>query len=92
MSYVLYKNPIQHNTLHIVQYLHSIGKSNEPQHCIERNYPEWAINLPAIKELNGTTHIGFENVVKYYEQKSGVKDLLEKVNIFKIENPNYTIH
>jgi hypothetical protein len=92
MAYVLYKHPIQYDTLNIVRYLHSIGKSNEPLHCIERNYPDWVLELPSIKELNGATHIGFENVVKYYENVSGITDLLEKVNIFKTNNTNYTIH
>lgn len=41
ISYVLYKKPIQYDTLYIVQYLHYLGINIVPTCCIERNHPEW---------------------------------------------------
>jgi hypothetical protein len=46
--YVLYKNPIQLETLHIVQYLYQENVHFLPSIIIERSYPIFITNLPTI--------------------------------------------
>jgi hypothetical protein len=92
MSYILYKNALQLDTLKIVRYLHFNGKSNLPKYVIERSHPEWVTELPSLIEYDGTKHIGKSEVIKYYENKSGIDDILNKANLFSVSNPNYTIN
>lgn len=91
MKYVLYKQPIQYETLHIVQYLHSIGILLLPNVCIERNYPEWVSSLPSI-DVGKERYIGLDACIQYFETISGVSDLLTKSQKFKEVNPEYRIH
>jgi hypothetical protein len=51
MSYILYKNPIQLDTLDIVQYLYSRNLDAQPFACIERNFPENITQIPTIYDL-----------------------------------------
>lgn len=91
--YILYKNPIQYDTLYIVQYLYSIGINIKPCACVEREYPLEVFELPAIYDLPSKVfHVGLEPVVEYYELKTGISGLLEKSSKFKKENPDYRIH
>lgn len=93
MTYVLYKNPIQLETLEIVQYLHSCGHKNvAPSCCIERNYPFWVTQLPAIETVTGQRYVGLEKCVNYWETLHGETNLQYKAHIFKIANPDYRIH
>ena len=89
--YFLYKNPIQHDTLCIVQYLHFHKIHFLPSAIIERNYPSFVTELPTII-YNNTIYCGLSEVVALYEQISGIVDLLEKSKLFKKENPKYTIN
>ncbi len=89
--YVLYKNPIQYNTLYSVQYLHSIGITFLPNMVIERNYPDNVVDLPSIY-YNDKLYTGLDECISLYEEYSGIDNLLEKANEFKKNNPNYTIH
>jgi hypothetical protein len=93
MNYVLYKKPIQLETLEIVQYLHSLGHRNvTPLCCIERNYPFWVTELPAIETENGDRYIGLDECVKYYEKSNGETELVSKSHKFKMLYPDYRIH
>lgn len=90
IMYTLYKNPIQLDTLYIVQFLHSIGINFQPSLVIERNYPSFVTDLPTIVH-NNMIYSGIEKVISFYEQNSGITNLLEKAKEFKMQNPKYTI-
>lgn len=90
--YILYKNPIQLETLAIVRYLQYSGKPNIPRYCIEINHPSWVTSLPSVEEYNGTKHVGLDAVVKYYENKSEISDLLKKSEEFSKKFPDFTIN
>lgn len=93
--YILYKNPVQLETLHIVQYLHSLNIHILPASIIERNHPSFITELPTIihKNKDGSLHTysGLHQVICFYEEISGISNLLEKANEFKKNNPKYTI-
>jgi len=88
--YVLYKNPIQLETLHIVQYLYQENVHFLPSIIIERSYPIFVTNLPTIL-YNDNLYIGLDECIKLFETYSGIDNLLQKSNEFKILNPKYTI-
>lgn len=98
--YILYKNPIQLETLQIVQYLHSqnitLLKTQQgnipllPTAIVERSYPSFISHLPTIV-CQGIKYEGLEGVVLFYETGSGINGLLEKSAEFKKQNPKYTI-
>jgi hypothetical protein len=88
--YILYKNPIQKDTLHIVQYLHNNQIHFLPSTIIERNYPNFVTELPTIS-YNNKLYIGLDQVVGLYETISGIDNVLEKANEFKIQHPRYTV-
>lgn len=88
--YVLYKNPIQIETLNIVQYLHYNKISFLPHTIIERSHPSFVKELPTIV-YNNKTYSGLSQVISLYEEISGISNLLEKANEFKKNNPKYTI-
>lgn len=89
MKYALCKNPVQLDTLNIVRYLHSIGVEARPSVVYERNHPAWATCLPAVLDLDTTMrHCGFDAVVRYLEDRSGVCDLALKPAVF---DSDYTI-
>ena len=88
MAYILYKNPIQLETLAIVQYLHSIGCDVRPFTCIERNHPDWVTELPSI-ETNSKKYIGLNQCISFYEEISNFKNLLSIALQFKNNNPDY---
>jgi hypothetical protein len=94
MTYILYKNPIQLDTLEIVQYLYSRGHKNvAPACCIERNHPTWVTMLPAIETMGGChRYVGLDMCVKYWENLHGVTNLLDNAHKFKLTNPEYRIH
>jgi len=94
MNYILYKNPIELDTLYIVQYLYSRGINVRPRCCIERNWAdETEGKLPSIHDNdNDLWYLGLENVAKYYEKVTGINDILNLAHQFKKENPNYRIN
>jgi hypothetical protein len=92
ISYILYKNPIQTDTLNIVQYLYFLGIPIIPKHCIERNHPNWAFSLPSIETETNDKYIGFDECIKFYEKESGIDNLYYKALIFKINNPSFRIN
>lgn len=92
-QYILYKKPIQYETLYIVQYLHYLGIKLEPQYCIERNHPSWITMLPSIYVSNkDEKYIGLEECIKFFEKETGIHCLLQKSIEFKKNNPEYRIH
>ena len=89
--YTLYKNPIQLDTLYIVQYLHYKNIMFLPSIIIERNYPNFVTELPTINYKN-KIYNGLEEVISLYETISGIDKILEKAIEFKNQNPKYTIN
>ena len=91
IDYILYKNPTQLDTLYIVQYLYYMGVKLTPRYCIERNHPCWVSELPSIETSNGEKYIGLESCIAFYEENSGIINLLYKSKQFKELNPKYCI-
>jgi hypothetical protein len=89
--YILYKNPIQLDTLYIVQYLYYMGVNLIPKNCIERNHPNWVSEFPSIETSNGDKYIGLESCIAFYEKHSGMTNLYNKSKEFKEFNPKYCI-
>lgn len=89
--YTLYKNPVQPETLAIVQYLHSRGISLQPNLIVERNYPSFVTQLPSIYYMNNL-YSGLWQVIQFYESMTGISNLLTKANNFKANCPSYRIH
>jgi hypothetical protein len=94
MPFVLYKNPVQADTLDIVRFLHSASIFDaSPSCCIERNWPPWVTELPAIKDLaDGTEFVGLQRCVSFWEHMSGVPNLFERAKMFAEEHPKYRVH
>lgn len=91
-DYILYKQPIQYETLHIVQYLHFLGIAVRPLICVEREHPSWVSDLPSILiPSTGERFIGLDECVQFYEQVSGVNGVLEEATEFKKKHPEYRI-
>jgi hypothetical protein len=90
-QYVLYKNPIQIDTLAVVQYLYYNGKDVLPSACIERNHPDWVTELPAIETYDGIRYVGIWECMRFYEHVTAVRGVLEKALVFKESNPEYRI-
>jgi hypothetical protein len=88
-EYILYKEPVSLDTLNIVQYLHAHGIHLVPKFIIERNHG--VAELPTIVCQN-VIYSGLSKVVEFYEDKSGIKDLLGKSREWKTCNPNYRIN
>ena len=91
-NYILYKNPEQYDTLAIVQYLNHIERPNEPSTCIERGAPPGTQMPSILDQWTGQWYLGLANVVRYYEERSGITNLLNIAEQFKRDQPDYTIH
>jgi hypothetical protein len=90
-AYTLCKNPIQLDTLHTVQYLHSQGIDARPAEIYEINHPGWAKHLPAVM-VHSTKEIfeGIQSVIEFLERSTGIADLERKSAHFKTHvNPTY---
>lgn len=91
--YILYKNPIQLDTLDYVRFLHYNNINATPKYCIERN---WGIEIvPTIKDLNNKKiYKGLPECIKYYASLANtpVDEFKKQVQNFKIKNPDYKIH
>ena len=90
-AYVLHKNPMQPDTLAIVQFLHSVGINMRPRCCVECNHPPHITELPAIEDDAGNVHAGLRACVDFYELHSGFRGLLDKSVAFKVANPGYRV-
>lgn len=92
MQYILYKEPIQTETLHIVQYLHSQEHITLlPIAIIERNHPPEIKELPTIETPRGL-YVGIDRVVQWYEEETVVSNLLQKSKEWKKQNPKSEIY
>jgi hypothetical protein len=95
IRYTLFKNPIQMDTLAMVQYLHYKGIDLIPEMTIESN---WSVmdhrisQIPSISTEDRNVYLGINEIIKFYEEKSCIKNLLEKSLKFKEENPDYRIN
>lgn len=92
-QYTLYKNPIQLDTLAMVQYLHSLGVKANLSRCIERCHPAWVTQLPTIvDDVTGEVFEGLHECERFYERISGRgPGLLLEALAFKAEHPEYRI-
>lgn len=91
MTYILYKSPIQSDTLWIVRFLHSLGEDAKPVCVLERNHPSWVVDLPSISDLDGERYVGFDNCVVFFEKKYGISHLLQRTAEFRSMNPEYKL-
>ena len=83
MKYILYKHPVQKETLAIVQYLfHARSILLLPTCCIERNHPDWATDLPSI-ETEERRYVGLNECVEFFERQSGVDGVFALATDFK---------
>jgi hypothetical protein len=91
--YVLYKNPVQADTLAQVQYLHWLGHEHaRPCQVVERNHPDWASQLPSVQDVGtGACHVGGAACSAYLEARFGVDDLASKAAAWKDAHPEYRI-
>ena len=90
--YTLYKQPIQTETLAIVQYLYHEGYNALPTVIIERCIPK-QLELPCIYDYEtNELHEGLDACIAYYEQNTSIVDLAAKATAFKEANPSYRIH
>ena len=93
VRYTLFKNPIQLDTLAVIQYLHHLGKDLRPSQIIERNHADWVTHLPSIRdERTGLKYIGIENCVKFWEHNSQQEGLLQRSLAWKTSNPRYRVN
>lgn len=80
IAYVLYKRPVQPETLLWVRWLfHACGIDARPSVIVEREHPGWVTSLPSIKDLDdGKTYVGLDACVQFLEHKTGVRDIVER--------------
>ena len=88
VSYTLFKNPVQLDTLAIVQYAKACGKDVTPMLTIERNHPLSITALPAI-QCGSEQYVGIDECVRFYEIHTGIDDILQKALIWKDVNPHF---
>jgi len=63
-----------------------------PTIIIERGHPH-NITLPCIYDRDANVlYEGLDGCVKFYEEKSGMANILDNATAFKASNPNYRIH
>ena len=92
VEYVLYKAPIQLETLCVVQYLYALGIDLRPTSVVERNHSVRATALPAVHEVAiDEWHVGLDACVRFYEARSGLGDLARLAARFKDEHPDFRI-
>jgi hypothetical protein len=92
--YILYKNPVQSDTLAQVQYLHWLGHEHgRPCQIVERNHPEWAAaHLPSVQDVGtGARHVGAAACTAYLQDRFGVDELASKAAAWKAAHPEYRI-
>lgn len=80
-QFILYRQPLQVDTLAVVRYLHHIGHPCAPTRCIAGNHPDWVHELPSIQTPT-KRYIGIGSCLDFWQEQSGVEDLLEKAISF----------
>ena len=94
MRYVLYKNPVQPDTLAVVRYLHSVLPTLAacPAACVERNHPPRVTELPAVHDLDTDEwFVGPARCVEFFEARSGLSDLARLSREFAEAHEGYRI-
>lgn len=82
MTYILYKHLTKCDTIHMIKYLCNIGINAKPDFYIEKNHG--MEQLPTIFDIKTNTYFcGIKEVIQYYENRSGINNLLEKSIKFK---------
>lgn len=90
VNYVLYKKDYQNEVNEIILFLDSKKKDFIPKAVFERSFPPQIIKLPAIHDLdNNVCYVGLDKCIEFFEEKSKIKDIVQKVEIFKKKNPGY---
>lgn len=93
VKYILYKSPVQLDTLAIVQYLASLDIDMSPFMIYERGYPEACIQLPSIFEVDtNLLYSGLKESILFFEKHTGISNLLDKALEFKAIHPEYRIN
>lgn len=91
-NYILYKDSKDEDIMYVLKYLHSQGISYVPQGIIERGIPIEIMKLPSLYDIDTKTlYHGMEETVKYFEKKSKITKILQKIKLFKITNPDYEL-
>ena len=94
MRYVLYKNPVQPDTLAVVRYLHSVLPTLAacPAACVERSHPPRVTELPAVHDLDTDEwFVGPARCVEFFEARSGLSDLARLSREFAEAHEGYRI-
>ena len=92
MTYTLYKNPIQTDTLMLVRYLHFLGKRTAvPSGIVERSFPSWVVELPSIETHEGARFVGLEDCIAFLEALAGLHELWSRAQEFALANPEYRV-
>ena len=92
VSYHLHKAPIQLETLRVVQYLYSRGVDIRPAAIIERNHSKQAAELPSIHDVTDNEwHVGLDACMRFYEKKSGIREVDSLATEFQKNNPGFRI-
>jgi hypothetical protein len=93
MIYTLYKHPFQDDTLAIVRYCHHKGIICLPIICVERNHGISEDLLPAIKDHDTDTwYYGTNEVIRFYQLRTGLDDILHRALKFQKTHPDYVVH
>lgn len=98
MNYVLHKNAVQLDTLSVIRYLHSRHApqlSVTPTACVERNWPDWVVQLPSIEcSTDGRRYVGMGECVRFWSALADEDEstLLANATLFAQRNPGYTTH
>ena len=74
MTYVLFKNAVQLDTLAVIRYLHSRHApqvSVAPTTCVERRWPEWAAHRPSIETADGRRFVGLDECIRFWSDLTG---------------------
>jgi hypothetical protein len=80
MVYVLYKIPVQPETLKVVRWLHAKGVCAQPAQIVGRSYLEWVTDLPSIEVIeSGKQYVGLRSCLSFYQELSHCAFDLESI-------------
>jgi len=93
MGYHLFQLPTQEELVAVVQYLWSLDIDARPQAVIETGWEDWGVtDLPAIYDVDqDSMYQGLDACMYYYEQATGMDDLLQQALQHKKAHPYYRI-
>ncbi len=92
VRYTLYKEPGECDLFSVIRYLYYIDHPLLPTVIIERGHP-YGMELPAIYDHNANIlHSGLNECVGFYEERTGVPNLLDRAITFKSHNKDFHIY